>query len=60
MESHFFKIDTREFIKGILDIWWWLAKELWWVWLILAVILIIEWGLKYLKKWIRNKRKNQK
>jgi len=60
MESHFFKIDTWEFIKGILDVWWLLAKELWWLWLILATILIFKWGVVYLEKWIKNKKSNKK
>ena len=59
MEFHFLKIDNWEFIKGILNVWWFLAKEIWWVWLILVLFLLIEWGFKYLEKYIKNKRKNK-
>lgn len=60
MESHFFEINAWEFIKVTLNVWWWLAKELWWVWLILAAILIFKWGVVYLEKWIKNKRRIEK
>jgi len=60
MESHFFEINTWEFIKGILNVWWWLAKELWWLWPILAAILIFKWGVVHLEKWIKNKRRIEK
>lgn len=60
MESHFFEINSWEFIKGILNVWWLLAKELWWLWLILAATLILKWGVVYLKKLIKNKRRIEK
>ena len=60
MTGTFFTIDTWEFIKGILDVWWLLAKELWWLWPILAAILIFKWGVVYLEKWIKNKRRIEK
>ena len=57
MESHFFEINSWEFIKGILNVWWSLAKELWWLWLILVAILIFKWGFE---RWIKNKRRIEK
>jgi len=60
MESHFFEINSWEFIKGILNVWWLLAKELWWLWLILVATLILKWGFVYLEKWIKNKRRIEK
>jgi len=60
MESHFFEINSWEFIKGIFNVWWLLAKELWWLWLILAAILIFKRGVVYLEKWIKNKKRIEK
>lgn len=57
MESHFIEINSWEFIKGILNVWWWLAKELWWLWLILIAILIFKWSFE---RWIKNKRMIEK
>jgi len=59
MEGHLFKIDTWEMIKGVLNVWWLLAKELWWLWLILAAILIFKWGIIYFEKRIKNKKRNK-
>lgn len=60
MESHFFEINSWEFIKGILNVWWLLAKELWWLWIILTAILIFKWGVVYLEKWIKDKKRIEK
>jgi len=60
MEDHILKIDNWEFTKGILNVWWLLVKELWWVWPILAVILIFGWSVVRLEKWIKNKRRIRK
>ncbi len=60
METHIIKIDTWEFIKGILNVWWLLAKEFWWVWLILVAVLIFKRSIVRLEKWIKNKRRIRK
>lgn len=41
MASHLININFWEMIKGIFGVWWLLAKELWWVFLILILIRVI-------------------
>lgn len=57
MQTKIINISSWEFIKGILNVWWVMLKEFWYLWLILAVVLAIEVGFKCLGKWIKNKRK---
>ena len=59
METHFFKIDTWEFIKGIFGVAFqfvWLILKIFWPYL-LAMILITAF-FSWLESWIK-RRKNK-
>jgi len=43
MAGHLFNINFWEMVKGIFGVWWLLAKELWWIFLILILIRVIPW-----------------
>ena len=53
---HFGWEEMIIFLKTLLLIF----KELWYIWLIVAVVLIIKLSLKYFEKLIKNKRKKIK
>lgn len=55
MQAKIININAWEFVKGILNVWWAMLKEFWYLWIILVIVLIIEVGLKYFGKWIKNK-----
>jgi hypothetical protein len=59
MESHLFKIDTWEFIKGVFTYaFWFIWLFIKMIWPFLLVMILIAILLRLLKSWIK-KRKNK-